>query len=1139
MQGIQQALRKAAFIKRLYIILFSMCMGALLALPVRAQETDSDTIHVTLKVNRVSLRQVLRQIEKQTGLTFAASSTVLENARSVSIQVQQQPLSNVLRQIFAHTNYAFEIRNKQIIVYPSEQARTVPGLIHRPTDLSTEKFTVSGVVSDGERSLAGVSIRETETHNGASTDGNGRFELTLTNPDAVLQFSLIGYEPQEVAVRGRRFINPVLQNDTRMLSDLVIIGYGIHNKANITGAITKVEGRRLKSRPVTNVIAALQGAAPGLLVTRNNGQPGKEGFNIQIRGLSSGNNSEPLVLIDGAPGSLALLNPNDIESVSILKDAAASSIYGPQAGGGVVLVSTRRGKSGKLSVEYNSLFGIERPISLPQRLHSWQAASMQNEASVNAGQTPVWSEQDIQHMEDPNFNYAPKPDGSGDLEYFYDFNPLRYVTRKNSTINSFNINARGGNDDHQFMFSIGQFSRQGLFNAGPDNTSRTNIQVNLNDRFSRVLSLETSLQYAKSHTLSPGWRVDGQGGLLNYLYQAPGNRPIYVPNTEEYATGFNPYALLKDAGRRDEKISFADAVFTLKADSLYKGLTLKAIYSPQMNDYEDLLGKQTIPFYNATGLIYKTNDPNSLKHGHTYEWQHSLQLLGDYDLHINKQQELHILGGFAYESHNQHERVTTGFNVSPNELALLSFNNYLKENNHYFKAAGSLASLFARLNYNFNDRFLLEANLVEARLNYHNTELAPMVLHHFFPSFSAGWRMNKEKWFAASVPFFDEFKLRASWGRMGNFNWHTGLNDFLYRDQLAYPRAYPIIAYENDDRYFPGNNNWETVSTTNTGLDMAFFRGRFSVSADYFWKHNPMIQIGTQEQNPADLAHPSFFNATLRSWGWELNLGWRDTHGPFSYWVNANLFDDQNRIEHSSMGNTWLNGNNRGLEGLPYNAILGYKAEGYFQNQAEVNSSPRQDAGTGAGDLKYADINHDGIINGGAHTKADHGDLVYLGSSQPRYSYGFDGGFSWKGLDFSVFFQGIGEKKVMIPVKYNMPFYDGWQAPWAIFTDHWTTSNRNAAFPRLYLDDRHNTHSSSFWLMNAAYIRLKNLQVGYTFRFASYRPLLKSLRLYFSGQDLWEISKMKIKYYDPEQSGYTGFQYPFFRSFTLGVTANF
>jgi TonB-linked SusC/RagA family outer membrane protein len=1132
MQIFQQALRKAAFLKRSCIILFSMCAGLLFACPSVAQTNAGDTIKVTLKVSHASLRQVLRQIEKQTGLTFASSSSVLETSRTLSIQAQQQPLNSVLRQVLARTGYTFEIRNKQILVYPSEQAPATPGLVHHPTDLLPEKYIVSGIVTDGERPLAGVSIREKDTHNGASTDGNGRFELTIAGASALLQFSLIGYEAQEIAVRGRHTISPVLQNDTRMLNDLVIIGYGIQNKANITGAIAKVEGRRIKSRPVPSVIAALQGAAPGLLVTRNNGQPGKEGFNIQIRGLSSGNNSEPLVLVDGAPSSLALLNPNDIESVSILKDAAATSIYGPQAGGGVVLVSTRRGKNGPLTVEYNSLFGVEKPINLPKRLHSWDQATLQNEAAVNAGQPPVWSAEDIARMHSPDDNYELQPDGS--YKYFYDFDPLKNVTRNNSTVNSFNVSTRGGTAGHQFMFSIGQFSRQGLFNVGPDNTSRTNVQANFNNRLSSVFSIETSLQYAANHTLSPGWRVDGQGGLLNYLYQAPGNVPVYVPGTSQYAAGYNPYALLKDAGRRDEHTSFADAVFTLKADSLIKNLSLKAVYSPQMNDYEDRLGKQTVDFYDGTGIVNSVNNPNSLHHGHLLEWQHSLQLLADYDLH-----SLHLLGGYAYESHYQHQQETSAFNVSPNEMAGLTFNDYLAADNRHFKASGAMQSLFARANYNYKDRYLLEGNLVATSLFYNNTTLAPMRRLHLFPSVSAGWRLNNEKWFAAALPLFDEFKLRASWGRLGNFNWRTGLNDFIYRDQLLHLAEYPIMNFDHDERYFPGNNNWETISTTNFGLDMAFFKGRLNVNADYFIKHNPMMKIGLQELNPANLMQPSFFNATLHSQGWELNLGWRDNHGPFSYWVNANIFDDQNHIEHSSANNLWLDGNNRGLNGLPYNAILGYRTNGYFQSQAEVYSHAYQNGATGPGDLKYQDINHDGIIDGGYHTQASHGDLVYLGSSQPRYSFGFDGGFSWRGLDFSIFFQGIGEKKVMIPVKYNMPFYDGWQEPWAISADRWTPDNPNAAYPRLYLNDRQNTTASSFWLQNAAYVRLKNLQLGYTFHFATYRPLLKSLRIYFSGQDLWELNKMKIKYYDPEQSSYSGFQYPFFRSFTLGVNANF
>ncbi|WP_218162175.1 SusC/RagA family TonB-linked outer membrane protein [Chitinophaga sp. CF118] len=1100
---------------------------------------DSDTIKVSLRVNNMSLKQVLRLIEKQTGLSFAISSSIVENSRNITIQVQQQPLKDVLRQIFTPSQYAWEIRNKQIIIYPSSQPPPLRGIPNRSINTEPEKFIVSGVISDGERPLPGVSIREKGTHNGVSSSENGRFRLEVNNGQAVLQLSLIGYESQEIPLRERHNVDALLQGDTKILNDLVIIGYGIQNKANITGSITKVEGRRLKSRPVNNVIAALQGTAPGLLVTRNNGQPGKEGFNIQIRGLSSVNNSEPLVLVDGAPGSITLLNPNDIESVSVLKDAAAASIYGPLAASGVVLVTTKRGKSGKISVEYNSLFGVERPIHLPERMHSWQAAPLQNEALQNAGLPAAWTSQEIAMMKDPAINFTLKTDGSGNYNYYDDFNPLQYVTRNNSTTSTYNVSARGGSADHQYYLSLGQFSRQGLFNTGSDNTSRTNLQLNINNRLSDVFSLETSLQYAQSRTLSPGWRVDGNNGILNFLYQAPGNVPIYVPGTNKYTYGFNSYALLKDAGKRDEQTSFADAVFTLKAENLFKGLTLKTVYSPQLNTYHDRLAKKQVDFYEASGLTASANDPNSFKRGRLMEVQHSLQLLADYDLPAGEKNSVHILGGYAFESHYQHQLIAADTAVSANELAQLSFNDPTQHGAVHFKGAGSLSSLFARINYNYNDRYLLEANLVAAKLLFNNTETADLSRQHLFPSFSAGWRLNNEKWFSNAFPFFDEFKLRASWGMLGSFNWRTSLNDFNYYDQLHHPLVYPITSYTDFDRYIPGNNNWETITTTNGGLDMAFFKGRLNINADYFVKHNPRMQIALQTPMTYLLEAPVFYTAAMRSWGWELNLGWRDNRGSFSYWVNANLFDDQNKIFRSNGNTPWLAGNNHGLDGLPYNSILGYKSNGFFQDNNEVNSHAYQGTTTAAGDLRYTDVNNDGIINVGNNTKADHGDLVYLGSSQPRYSYGFDGGFSWKGLDFSVFLQGIGQRKVLVLAKYSMPFVQGWQQPWEIHQDSWRPDNPNAAFPRLYAGDNQNLQPSSFWVMNAAYIRLKNLQLGYTFHFAYNRPLIKTIRVYFSGQDLWEVNRMKIKYYDPEQAANTGYQYPFFRSFTLGLNATF
>lgn len=1139
LHALYQVLRTMARLcPRLFLL---VGISLFIVLPLRGvlgqvvQQPDG-TAKVTIRVYRASLKQVIRLIEQQTGLTFAISTTALDNAAPISIQVKDAPLEQVLSKMFAYTNYAYEIRNKQIIVYP----QTTTPLLSRPIRNSTnraETVTVSGVVTDGEQPLAGVSVREKGTRNGASTNGSGYFKLDVGSRQAVLQFSLIGYVAQEVALRERKNLAVALQGDTKVLSDLVIIGYDLQNRANITGAIARVEGKRLKSRPVSNVLAALQGTASGLLVTRSNGQPGKEGFNLQIRGLSSVNNSEPFVLIDGAAGSLTLLNPDDIESVSVLKDAAAVSIYGPLAAGGAVLVTTKRAKAGKFSVEYGSLAGVERPINLPKRLHAWEEAEQLNVAAANAGLPPFWSPEQLVLLKNPAVNAIRLPDGR--FEYYGDLNQLTALTRSNSTTQKHNITVKGGNARHQYLLSVGHFARMGLFRIGPDNTSRTNVRFNMNNQLTKHLSLESGLSYVQNHTVSPSWPVDGNYGLLNYLYQAPSNIPVFVPGTEKYAGVFNPYAVLKDGGKRDEMTRYASGIFTLKAEHLLPGLTLKAVYSPQWQQYDDRLARRTIPLWNGDSLISNLYRPNSLKDTRLTTVQHNLQLLADYEIEAATDDDLHLLAGYSLDSYSHELTTYRGTQLSPTELTKLRMNDRQLAMRTGYTGSGFLSSYFARINWNHDQRYLLEANLVGAHLETFGSTQSPTDRWRFFPSIAAGWRINNEQWFKDALPFVDELKLRASWGQVGSFNRYARLNDYIYRENLYYQQVLPLEAYLRNNRYMPGASSWEKITSANAGIDIGLFRSRLNVTLDVFLKRNNNMQVLVQNAYIPGMLPATYNTAVLRSKGWELNVGWRDRKGVFNYWVNANIFDDNNKILRNDGPMRYQPGLNSGLEGYPYNSLFGYKASGYFQQAGEVASHAFQSGNTGPGDIRYADVNGDGRINTGANTAADHGDLVYLGSPDPRYVYGFDAGFTYKGFDFAIFFQGVGRRKLLIPPVYNLPFTDSWRQPWDIQQDYWRPDHPQAAFPRPYAGYNMNQEPSSHWLMNAAYIRLKNLQLGYTFKFGRPKSWVEQLRIYFSGQDLWELNRMKIRYYDPEQNGINGYEYPFFRSFTIGVNANF
>lgn len=1094
--------------------------------PLAAQNPAANTRHITLHVNNASIKNVIREIERQTHYTFAISSDELENRRGITLHVKNATLQEVLPRIFPDNKYRVEIKDGQIIVIPLNAIATAP----TPTtsmDADNKKWTVTGTITDGNEPLNGVSIREKGTSNGTASGERGTFKLSVASGQAVLQISLIGFETREIPVNERRNIQVQLQPDLLRLNELVVLGYGLQKKANITGSISQVDGVRLRSRPVSNVMAALQGTATGLIVTRSNGQPGREGFNVQVRGVSAGSSTP--VIVDGVPGSLAVLNPDDIESVSILKDASAASIYGARGAGGVVLVTTRTGTPGKLRVDFNMLGGFETPIRIPNRVPSYTAAAMENLAAENAGLQPVWQDAEIELMKKGN-HYAIDYDHPDYYKYYYNFDQLNTITKSKTGINNYNISLKGGDTSHQFSASLGYFGREGLLAIGPDRTHRINARINLNNRFNKHFSLESRLSYANTQTFSPSQTVEGPNGLLAGLYRGPGNVPVYVPGTDHYAAGSAPvYAVLKDGGKRDEKNNYVDAVFTLKADSLLKGLTLRAIYSPQNHTLTDNLGRNTIPLWNRVGPVDYVQGANMLQKSKLVSKGGNLQLLADYDMKSGLH-NLHLLGGYTQETFNTTQYTDASYDVTQAEIDGSYFYN-VPAYTQMLGTSGTLASVFGKINYNYDNRYLVEANLIGAHLSQYSTSFKGGTEWQVFPTFSAGWRLNNETWFNRALPVFNDFKLRWSWGRLGNVNsWNSIPNDERYQvfSFHNYLRLQPFI-YKNP---VPQPQGWEDITTSNWGWDASLIRGQLSISVDYFTRKNTNMQIPQLTASTEGAMPIAFHQGEMKAWGWEFNVGWRHDKGTFNWYVNANLFNSQNKVLKND-GVKAQAGWNQGIAGYPYSSLFGYRTDGYFQSAQEVQQHAFQSSKTGVGDLKYVDINGDHQINDA--------DLVYLGTTDPKIAYGLEAGFSWKGFDFSVFFQGVAQRNVMPDPRYAVPFTGTWQQPWDINQDYWTPQNPDALFPRLYMNDTHNTLPSDHWTMNGAYIRLKNLQLGYTLPAALLKKIfIQHLRIYFSGQDLWETTKMKIKYFDPEQAGgYNGNLYPFFRSYTLGLGVSF
>lgn len=1005
--------------------------------------------------------------------------------------------------------------------------------------LSAQVQPRSGKVTDENgQPIPNVSVTVKNAQGGTTTNEAGVFSISAA-AGSVLIFSNVNFEVKEVPVGSGNTIDVSLRAKSGAMNEVVVVGYGAQKKVNLTGAIATVDNKKIENRPVTNAIAALQGLAAGVTVTRTTGEPGREGYDLQIRGASSVNGSAALVLIDGVPGSLGGLNPNDIENISVLKDAAAASIYGARAAGGVVLVTTKRGKSGKLVVSYNGKYASQKPANVPGKLHSWEEAEMLNISRINAGQSAGYTDEQIGWMKDPNVNYVVNPSNVNDYLYFYDLDQRPLVLRDQSPMWDHNVSLRGGGQKDNFFLSLGYLDQQGVFKLGPDNTNRVNARFNYSTKFSEMFSLDARLAYRQSNIMSPSV---GNARIFSNLYTTRSLYPTFFPGTTDRYINDNSgnfaYALLKEAGANDTRVDDASAQFVLKAKDVVKGLTLSAAYSPRMVVEAQAINVRTIPRYNLVGIGSYMNNPNSFTKNNFKQFSNNVQLLADFTRNWGDH-DFHVLGGYAYEDQRNDNTTAIARNLASNDLFTLNIGDPVQASNTEDIQQWGLESYFARVNYAYKNKYLFEANLRRDG----SSKLAASNRWHTFPSFSIGWRLNQEDWFSNALPFFDEFKLRGSWGRLGNSDGVIGNYDHIAL--LAAGTAYPFNNVRSRSYYqavlASPNKTWETIETSNIGLDMALMKNRLTLTADYFVKRNNDMLAPKQLSSIIGVATSTYNLASLKTWGWELSAGWRDNIGKFSYWVNANIGDNQNKVL-SYNGQTAISpGINQIIEGYGINTIFGYDAIGYFQTADEVSKYATFSSAVGPGDIKYRDVNGDGKINAGLGRASDHGDLVNLGNTNPRYTYGFDFGFSVKGFDFSAMFQGVGERKLFVDPATLYPYTSSWIMPMDYNKDYWTPQNPNAKFPRLFIGGAQNTARSSHWLMNGAYLRLKNVQLGYNLptEWIS-KAKLSAAKIYVGGQDLWEINKMWVKSaFDPETPNNATWQYPFFRTFMVGVNLTF
>ncbi len=1042
-----------------------------------------------------------------------------------------------------------------------------------------EKISLNGlVVDDTQESLIGVSVKIKGTSQGVTTDLDGKFTLGNVSKDATLEFSYVGMKTVVIPVNGRTYIKVVMQSAASNLDDLVVVAYGRQKKVNLIGAVSSIDEKSLKSRPVQNISQALQGVVPGLNLSVTNGGGAMDSqMSMNIRGagtIGDGSNSSPLVLIDGVEGSLNSISPNDVESISFLKDAASSSIYGSRAAFGVILVTTKSGKKGKAKISYSGNVRFSTATQIPQMMESPQFARYFNKALANAGQQAMFSEETLKKIDafadgtiDPNIegaktgtfwipgkhkwaNYDDQPFANTDwFAQMYD---------KNVPAHEHNLSISGGTENTNYYVSGSFLNKRGLIHYGKDQFRRINMTAKISSQVLPWLNVSYNSKWIRENYERPSYMT----GLFfhNIARRFPVNA-VLDPNG--HLTPDMETIQMRDGGvDRNEK------------DFLYQSLNfvvnpIKSVTLNFENSYNTVVNNNhwdCLPIYayddkgnpylytRTGGDVNYTEVAESMWKNNFYSGRYFAQ----YDDTFLGKHDLKVVAGMDIEISKSRDLSAQRKDLINPEVATINTANNDKPSVGGGYSHWSTLGFFARANYAYDDRYLLEASI---RRNGSSRFIGDKTWG-VFPAFSLGWNVANEAFWEPIKDYVGQFKLRGSWGSLGN----TNIN-------ALYPwfQSLPItVASENSGSQWLINNahetitnapgmvsaslTWERVVNWNAGFDLAAFDNRFLATFDYFVRDTKnMVGPPPPVTSLLGTGQPKANNSDLRSYGWELELSWRDRIGDFKYGTKFVLSDNQVEITKyynptNSIDN-WYSGRKMG-------EIWGYETVGIAKSNEEMtehlkNNKPVWGSNWAAGDIMYKDVNGDGVVNKGKNTIDDHGDKHIIGNSTPRFSYGFSLDMSYFGFDFSVLLQGVGKRDWWNDSPYIFgATKDGiWQS--AAFKEHWDFfrpegdplgANLDAYYPRPLLNQGwKNTATQTRYLQDASYMRIKNMQLGYTIPVELVKKIgLNNVRVYGSVDNLATFTKMS-SVFDPEATGGdwgAGKLYPLQRTFSFGLNIN-
>lgn len=1075
---------------------------------------------ISLDYKNTKMETVLLAIKKQVGLEMVYSDQIVDIDRKVTIHVQNATLDSVLQQLLRDTAVEYEMKNDKIY-------------LKRKTVEKAKRIHLKGIVKDSvNEAVIGANVRLVDDAAvGTITNFDGEFELDVPDNGSI-EVSYIGYITQQVPVRKRTVLTVILKEDSKLLDEVVVVGYGSMKKKDLTGALSVVKGEELSGRKTTNLSIALQGVTPGVTVTRTSGDPETTG-SIRIRGITTISNADPLVIVDGIPGKIDLVNPDDVESMTVLKDASSASIYGARAAAGVIVITTKRAKGTALDMIYSYEHTWEIPTEQPDYVDAQQYMLMCNEILHNDNPAGGWWQT---YTEDQINNWRRLNASNSDKYPMVNWQSA--AIKSNSSRQTHSVTLSGGNKTVRTKASFRYDLSDALYVNKEYN--RYMIRVNNDIDINKYISTHIDVNFKRSESVSPidspwGSRrtppiyaikwSDGRwgdvkdgGNIMPRLYDGGSNTQWYNQLGGKAGLDITPLLGLK----------FSGVVAVNYYFNKFKAFT-KALYYTNYdypNDPKPMGGHQT------TSLTESRNDGYNV----TY------QLFGNYDKSWGSH---HFSAMAGYETYYD---IYENLSASRDRFAMTSFPYLNRGNSSYQSTSGNAdhnayRSFFGRVAYNFADRYLLQVNVRRDG----SSRFARKHRWGNFPSASFGYVISEEPFMKnLDWDWLSNLKLKVSYGTLGNEQ--VGTN-FPYQALLTVSEVLLYGLNGSSETYATAAQydyavediTWETTKTWNIGFEASFLNNRLWANADFYRKKTQDMLMNLTIPRYIGFSNPKVNAGTMQTNGFEIELGWRDHIGKLNYSVSANLSDFVSKITclrgqdiSSSVGKV-------NIEGGEFQEWYGYLSNGLFLTEEDLNNSPKTSNNVKVGDIKYKDISGpDGVPDGKISPEYDR---VLLGGSLPRFSFGLRMALDYKGLDFSATFQGVGKQNARITQQMVEPKADNWLNHPAILVDnYWSdlnTDEENACmlYPRLTAKGSSNNYAmSDYWMFNGRYLRLKNITLGYTFSQDWLKKMLvKKLRLYIAANDLFCLNKYP-KGWDPEVGG---IGYPITTSLMVGVSVNF